>query len=79
MEDIGICLCNYIKSEVKNFEEIQNFLRKIMENFIEESLKFYGIYQFFPFTNGEKQVMSALFPAIHKITDNVFVEQAFYK
>lgn len=79
MEDIGICLGKDIKAEVKNFEEIQNFLRKIMENFIEESLKFYGIYQFFPFTNGEKQVMSALFPAIHKITDNVFVEQAFYK
>ena len=50
-----------------------------MENFIEESLKFYSIYQFFPFTNSEKQVLSALFPAIYKITDNVFVEQPFYK
>ena len=79
MEDIGIYLAKDIKTEVKNFKEVQNFLKKVMENFIEESLKFYGIYKFFPFTNSEKQVLSALFPAIYKITDNVFVEQPFYK
>lgn len=74
MEDIVIYLGEHIETEVKNFKEVQNFLRKVMENFIEESLKFYDIYQFFPFTNSEKQVMSALFPAIHKITGNIFVE-----
>lgn len=79
MENIGIYPDKDIKAEIKNFEEIQNFLRKVMENFIEESLKFYSIYQFFPFTNGEKQVLSALFPAIYKITENVFLEQPFYK
>lgn len=79
MKDIGIYLAKDIKAEIENFEEIQSFLKEVMENFIEESLKFYDIYQFFPFTNGEKQVISALFPALYKITDNIFVEQLFYK
>lgn len=79
MKNIGIYLAKDIKAEIENFKEIQNFLRKVMENFIDESLKFYSIYQFFPFTNSEKQVLSALFPAIYKITENVFVEQPFYK
>ena len=77
MGDIGIYLDEHIETEVKNFKEVQNFLREVMENFIEESRKFYDIYKFFPFTNGEKQVVSALFPAIHKITGNIFVEQPF--
>ena len=76
MENIGIYLAKDIKAEIENFKEVQNFLRKVMENFIEESLKFYSIYQFFPFTNSEKQVLSALFPAIYKITENVFCRTA---
>lgn len=79
MGDIGIYLGEHIETEVKNFKEVQNFLREVMENFIEESRKFYDIYKFFPFTNGEKQVLSALFPAIYKTTENVFLEQPFYK
>lgn len=79
MEDIEIYLGEDIETEVKKFKEVQNFLEKVIKNFIEESLRFYDIYQFFPFTNGEKQVLSAIFPAIYKITENVFVEQPFYK
>ncbi|RRD52978.1 hypothetical protein [Campylobacter rectus] len=77
MEDIGIYLAKGIKTEIENFEEIQNFLRKIMENFIKESEIIYNKWKFFPFTNSEKQVLSALFPAIYKITENVWIEQWF--
>lgn len=77
MEDIGIYLAKGIKTEVKNFKEVQNFLRKVMENFIEESEIIYNKWKFFPFTNSEKQVLSALFPAIYKITENVWIEQWF--
>ena len=44
-----------------------------MENFIEESEIIYNKWKFFPFTNSEKQVLSALFPAIYKITENVWI------
>lgn len=47
MEDIGIYLAKDIKTEVKNFKEVQNFLKKVMENFIEESLKFMVFTNFF--------------------------------
>ena len=77
MEDIGIYLAKDIKTEVKNFKEVQNFLREVMENFIEESEAIYNKWKFFPFTNSEKQVLSALFPAIYKITENVWIEQWF--
>ena len=77
MEDIGIYLGKHIETEVKNFEEVQNFLRKVMKNFIEESEIIYNKWKFFPFTNTEKQVLSALFPAIYKITENVWIEQWF--
>lgn len=77
MENIGIYLGKHIETEAKNFKEVQNFLRKVMENFIEESEIIYNKWKFFPFTNTEKQVLSALFPAIYKITENVWIEQWF--
>ena len=77
MENIGIYLAKDIKAEIENFEEVQNFLREVMENFIEESEIIYNKWKFFPFTNSEKQVLSALFPAIYKITENVWIEQWF--
>ena len=63
MEDIGIYLAKDIKTEVKNFKEVQNFLREVMENFIEESEAIYNKWK--------------LFPAIYKITENVWIEQWF--
>lgn len=77
MKDIGIYLAKDIKAEIENFEEIQSFLKGVMENFIEESEIIYNKWKFFPFTNSEKQVLSALFPAIYKITENVWIEQWF--
>ena len=77
MKDIGIYLAKDIKAEIENFEEIQSFLKGVMENFIEESEIIYNKWKFFPFTNSEKQVLSALFPAIYEITENVWIEQWF--
>lgn len=77
MGDIGIYLGEHVETEVKNFKEVQNFLREVIENFIEESEIIYNKWKFFPFTNSEKQVLSALFPAIYKITENVWIEQWF--
>ena len=77
MEDIGIYLAKGIKTKIENFEEIQNFLEEVINNFKEVSDKFYEKWGYFPFTNGEKQVPSALLPAIYKETENVWIEQRF--
>jgi len=69
-------------NEVKNFskeehKEIEDFLLNITKEFAKESFKFYKEWNEFPFVYREKQVYSALIPAIYKHTQNIFLEQPF--
>lgn len=59
--------------------ELKNFFNRFIKNFRQESLNFYDIWGEFPFINSEKQVNSVVIPAIHKYTENIFLEQPFKK
>ena len=74
---VGIYFEEDDKNMVENFEEIQNFLQNIIYSFKEESEYFFNKWEFFPFTDKEKQILSVLLPAIHQNTKNVWVEQRF--
>lgn len=65
-----------VDSDSDNYE-ISEFFENIVVNFQEESLRFFDIWGFFPFTYREKQVTSVLAPAIHKLTGNIWLEQPF--
>jgi len=55
------------------------FFKKIIENFAEECFIFYKEWGEFPFVYRERQVNSALIPAIHKYTNTIWLEQPFKK
>lgn len=67
----------YIQIDFNNDYGMKEFLESFMINFKEESLRFFDMWGFFPFTYREKQVTSAIAPAIHKLTGNVWLEQPF--
>ncbi len=67
----------YIQIDFDHDYEMKELLENIMLNFKEESLRFFDLWGFFPFTYREKQVLSALAPAIHKYTHNIWLEQPF--
>lgn len=60
-------------------DEFKVFFKKFIDNFMKESLNFYKIWDEFPFSYREKQVISVIIPAIHECTNNVFLEQPFKK
>ena len=67
----------YTQIDFDNDYGMKELLESVMINFKEESLRFFDLWGFFPFTYREKQVTSAIAPAIHKLTGNVWFEQPF--
>jgi len=79
MENINFELA--YKSSIPSFngdgEKVKKFLLGIMKNFAVESFNFYEEWNEFPFVYGEKQVCSALIPAIYNDTKTIWLEQPF--
>ncbi len=63
--------------KVKEKEKIEEFLSNIIQRFIKESFKFYEEWNEFPFVYRERQLYSALIPAIYSYTNNIWIEQPF--
>lgn len=69
-------------TELKNYKgikDLKSFFSNIIKNFAEESFDFYKEWEEFPFVYRERQVNSALIPAIHKYTNTIWLEQPFKK
>jgi hypothetical protein len=54
---------------------VRQFLTSTAETFCKQSVSFYETIGEFPFTYRERQLHSALFPAIAKVADAAFMEQ----
>jgi hypothetical protein len=54
---------------------VRQFLTSTAETFCKQSVSFYKTVGEFPFTYRERQLHSALFPAIAKVADAAFMEQ----
>jgi len=58
--------------------KMRKFFETFLYNFASESINFYDKYWGqFPFIHSEKQVNSVVVPAIHKTTENVWLEQPY--
>lgn len=66
---------NIIHKNIDN--EVLEFFNEILHNFTVESISFYDEWGEFPFIYRERQVNSALIPAIHKYTKSIFLELPF--
>ncbi|MCD8213103.1 MAG: hypothetical protein LUC34_03480 [Campylobacter sp.] len=64
---------------VNKERESKEFLTKVFENFIKESLKAYETWEGYHFVGNEKQSLSSLIPAIYKRTENIWLEQPFVR
>ena len=62
---------------LNNDSTVVLFFNAIMKNFATESIHFYEEWGEYPFIYKERQVNSALIPAIHKYTKNIFLELPF--
>lgn len=60
-----------------NESEARDFLEEVVKNFIKENFKINEAWNDYPFLTNEKQSFSALVPAIHKLTEVVWLEQPF--
>lgn len=60
-----------------NDRQVVQLFNSVMKNFIAESILFYKEWGEYPFIYRERQVNSALIPAIHKYTKNIFLELPF--
>ena len=60
-----------------NDVEVNTFFREVIENFAKESFAFYEEWGEFPFVYRERQVNSALIPAIYRYTNTIWLEQPF--
>jgi hypothetical protein len=72
----------YTKDFLKDGNGVRStrkFLQTIIKLFAEESFQFYDYWGEFPFIYSEKQVNSVVIPAIHKYTNNIWLEQPFKK
>lgn len=63
----------------KGTKNLRSFFENIVKNFADESLKFYKVWNEFPFVYKERQVNSALIPAIYQYTKTIGLEQPFKK
>lgn len=68
---------NVMDTNNADVQVIQEFFSKFFESFAEETVKFHDHWGMLPFTHSEKQVNSVVVPAMHKITNNVWLEQPF--
>ena len=62
---------------LNNDRAVVLFFNAMMKNFATESIQFYKLWGEYPFIYRERQVTSALIPAIHKYTKNIFLELPF--
>lgn len=72
--ELEIAIVNYMKKKDNRLDE---FFYKIVENFANEELNTYKLWRQFHFVFNERCAMSALIPAIHKVTGNIWLEEPF--
>ncbi len=77
-KDYKIKVTDKLKNE-QGFDSIRKFFKQVIENFAKESFNFYEEWGEFPFVYRERQVNSALIPAIYKYTNTIWLEQPFKK
>jgi hypothetical protein len=67
----------YIFTTDTDNQQTKEFFEEIVNNFMKESFSFYEKWDFLPFIHSKQQIGSAMIPAIHKETHNVWLQQPY--